>query len=118
MQRVDVPAVGELLVMAEAPAEVAPGVVPDVSVSAVQVGHEWRFGVTDNGIGIKPQYQEQIFGMFKRLHTREDYSGTGIGLALCKRIVERHGGRIGVENAPGASGCCFWFTVPNSPKEN
>ncbi len=73
----------------------------------------WRFSVTDNGIGIAPEYRDQIFAVFKRLHTQREYPGTGIGLALCKRIVERHGGEIGVEAAEGG-GSVFWFTLPEA----
>jgi PAS domain S-box-containing protein len=96
---------------------VAPGVAPEVAVSAERIGDEWRFSVTDNGIGVEPRHRERIFGMFKRLHTRAAYSGSGIGLALCKRIILREEGRIGVEDAPSGQGSRFWFTLPLSSKE-
>jgi light-regulated signal transduction histidine kinase (bacteriophytochrome) len=87
---------------------------PRIHVSARCQGDEWILSVRDNGIGIKPEFHERVFEICKRLHSRGDRPGTGMGLAICRRIVERAGGRIWVESEPG-EGSTFFFTVPKSP---
>ncbi len=83
----------------------------EIHISAERVEGGWRFGVRDNGIGIEPQYFERIFQIFQRLHSRRKYAGTGIGLALCKKIIERHGGKMWVESEFG-QGATFYFSLP------
>jgi light-regulated signal transduction histidine kinase (bacteriophytochrome) len=87
------------------------GRVPQISVSAERNGAFWLFAVEDNGIGIPAEFRTQIFGIFKRLHDRKSYPGTGIGLAICQKIVERYGGRIWAESEVG-EGSKFLFTLP------
>jgi len=90
--------------------------VPAIRVSAKKQDARWLFAVADNGIGVSSQYKDKIFVIFQRLHTREEYSGNGVGLAICKKIVEHHGGRIWVESEIGC-GATFHFTLPDSPAD-
>jgi len=84
---------------------------PVIYLSALQIEDVWVFSVTDNGIGIEPQHHEKVFEVFKRLHTQSEFPGTGIGLAVCRRVVEGHGGKIWVSSVPG-QGSVFSFTLP------
>ena len=84
---------------------------PQVEISAQQQDHDWVFCVADNGIGIDAANYDKVFDIFKRLHTRDEYPGTGIGLAICRKIVERHGGSIWVESEQGR-GSRFYFRLP------
>ncbi|MEU8953638.1 CHASE3 domain-containing protein [Streptomyces sp. NPDC048518] len=94
-----------------------PGVAPEIHVTAAEEGGLWRFTVTDNGIGIEAEYAEKVFVIFQRLHTKDTYSGSGIGLAMCKKIVEFHGGTIDVD-PDYAKGARITFTLAPEPPEN
>ncbi len=92
-------------------------VAPEIHISGRESGEYYEFCVQDNGIGIDPKFYERVFEIFQRLHNRREYSGTGIGLALCKRIVERFGGNIWLESTPGA-GSAFYFTIPRAKQQD
>jgi signal transduction histidine kinase len=90
---------------------------PLIHIHAERQGPEWVISVSDNGIGIPAENRQDIFAIFRRLHTRAEYAGNGIGLAICKKIIERHGGKLWIE-AQAKPGCCFKFTVPAEPSHN
>lgn len=92
-------------------AEVSREPLPRVRITARREGEQWIVSVADNGIGVSPEYHERIFRVFERLHSGDAYPGTGIGLATCKRVVERHGGHLWLESAEG-QGATFSFSLP------
>jgi light-regulated signal transduction histidine kinase (bacteriophytochrome) len=91
----------------------SPKKAPEIEIGARKDGECWIFWVRDNGIGIEPQYLDRIFGVFQRLHTREQYAGTGIGLAICRKVAERHGGSIEVMSTPG-EGSTFYVRMQDA----
>jgi len=84
---------------------------PRIHISAIEIDYEWLFSIKDNGIGIESKYFDRIYNIFYRLHTKEEYPGTGIGLPICKKIIQRYGGKIWVESELG-KGSIFYFTIP------
>jgi signal transduction histidine kinase len=88
---------------------------PRVVITAQSRDDDWLFEVRDNGIGIAPKHQQQVFEIFKRLHDQKHYPGTGLGLAICRRVVGRHGGKIWIESKPG-EGTSFFFTIAKRPE--
>lgn len=93
-----------------------PDRAPSISISAARDEGGWRLSVADDGIGIDPAHRDRVFGMFQRLHPRDAYPGTGVGLAVCERIVQRHGGRIWADQAPGG-GSVFHVFLPDPEPE-
>jgi light-regulated signal transduction histidine kinase (bacteriophytochrome) len=89
---------------------------PIIHVAAVEKESTWQFSIQDNGIGIDPEYREKVFQVFERLHTRDKYSGTGVGLSICKKIVERHRGAIWIDSRPG-EGTTFHFALSKDIEE-
>lgn len=89
---------------------------PKIEISAARQGADWVFRIEDNGLGIAPEYRERVFQLFQRLHTREEFPGSGIGLAICRRIVEGGGGRIWIEDSP-LGGTAAVFTIPMTPAD-
>jgi light-regulated signal transduction histidine kinase (bacteriophytochrome) len=87
-----------------------PNLKPKIKISATEVDHKWKFAVSDNGIGIAPEHFERVFGIFQRLHTKDEFEGNGIGLANCKKIVELHNGEIWLDSKLG-EGTTFYFTL-------